>query len=133
MGQMNRAQRRAAKKSAPKKKPGSHKLSATERLAAMEKNGITVKDLKQWYEDGLKDAASTKAKYITNSFMAATAIALHDVAKFGRKRILDVLKRTEQVMLETLTADEMVKRCEYETGVLISPDDEGIDDIFKEE
>lgn len=131
MSSMNRAQRRAAKKSEPKKKPEGHNLSARERLANIEKNGITAKELERSFEDGRREAMKIRTNYIMNMFFAANAIALHREFGFGEQRITRVLKRTERIMIEELTTEDITERCRRETGIDIDIEDEGFGEVYK--
>lgn len=131
MGQLNRKQRRAAKKAAPKKRPEGHKLTNRERIALIEKNGITAKDLKHSYEEGQQAAMRVPVNYVMNMFFCACAIALHREFGFGEKRIMRVLTATEKIMIEELTTEDITERCKRETGLEVDVRDEGFDDIFR--
>lgn len=131
MANMNRAQRRAAKKAAPKKKQEAHKLTNRERLAIIEKNGITAKDLEHSYDEGQQAAMRIKTQYVMNMFLCANAIALHREMGFGEKRITRILKATERVMVEELTTEDITERCRQETGIDIAIDDEGVDELYQ--
>lgn len=130
MGNMNRAQRRAAKRAAPKAKPEAHKLTNRERLAIIEKNGITAKDLERSFEDGKQAALRIKTQYVMNMFLCANAIALHRKFKFGKVRIARALRETERIMVEELTTEDITERCKRETGIEISIDGVGFDELY---
>lgn len=106
---MNRQQRRAAKQSAPKKKPVGHNLTTEEKKARLLKNGITVEDLQRNYElgyaKGIKDASMPTIKVI----YAAVCLAMNKHWGFGRKRCVKLLRAVDEQLLETLTSAEAVQ------------------------
>ena len=105
---MNRQQRRAAKRSAPKKK-GFHALTREQRMQNLVKNGITLKDLEKAYEDGLRDGLMESGLPLIRSFYAALCLALQELHGFGPKRCYDVLTRTDQHITDSLCSAEMVE------------------------
>lgn len=119
---MNRTQRRAAKKAAPKQ-PAWKKLTVEERKAALIKNGISVSDLekagKDAYKRGYDDGVTTTYK----SIYAALCLALNETMGFGKKRLRDVLQKTDQIVLEQLTSMEAIEEVWNKIGLQLVFDD----------
>ena len=105
---MNRAERRAAKKQAPKK-PEWRKLTYEERKAALVKNGITIDDLKKPGEQGYKQGYSDGVETTFKSIYAAMCLALNELYGFGSKRCKDVLSRTDAIVTEQLTSYDAIE------------------------
>lgn len=122
---MNRQQRRAQMKAAPKpkKKPIYHNLTVEQKKEALFRNGITDKDLKQAYEDGRKHALHDYTSFGQAMFYSSCAIALHNVFRFGESRIVRVLNEMYRIMIEELTEEDIIQRCKRETGIEIDIDD----------
>lgn len=104
---MNRKQRRAAKKAAPKKK-GFHTLTREQRLQNLVKNGITPQDLEKAYEDGLRQGLMESGLPLIRSFYAALCLALQELHGFGPKRCYDVLARTDHHITDSICSADLV-------------------------
>lgn len=104
---MNRKQRRAAKKSAPKKK-GIHTLTKQQRIENLVKNGITPQDLEKAYEDGLRQGLMESGLPLIRSFYAALCLALQELHGFGPKRCYDVLTRTDEHITGSICSSDLV-------------------------
>jgi hypothetical protein len=83
-----------------------------EKVAAMEKmqkNGITVEDLKKNYDIGFDEGYKFAGKEIVMGCFAAICLALNETHGFGRKRCCDVLNVVDRHMMYTLTSGEAVQ------------------------
>ena len=105
---MNRQQRRAAKRRAPKKK-GFHTLTKEQLMQNLVKNGITPQDLEKAYEDGLRQGLLQSGLPLIRSFYAALCLALQELHGFGPKRCYDVLTSTDQHITDSLCSAELVE------------------------
>ena len=110
------------KKAAPKQ-PAWKKLTVEERKAALIKNGISVSDLekagKDAYKRGYDDGVTTTYK----SIYAALCLALNETMGFGKKRLRDVLQKTDQIVLEQLTSLEAIEEVWDKIGLQLVFDD----------
>ena len=120
---MNRQQRRAAKKTTPKKKPSYHNLTPEQKREALFKNGITDKDLKKSYEDGYAQARKELTGFTMRMFYCATGCALHEIHHFGQDRIVRVLDRIQEIMTEEICTQDIIERLKRETGLDIFDSD----------
>lgn len=129
---MNRQQRRAQKRAEKKPEPHYKSLTKQERMDALVKNGITIKDLEQNYTDGynagFKDACPSTFKTI----YAAICLALNEKHGFGRKRCMDVLQEVDRIVIEYLTSMEAIDEVYKRMGLYLDFD-EGIERIKETE
>lgn len=109
---MNRQQRRAA----ARRQTVSLPKSQEKLVAGMYKNGITDKDLKaEWYK-GL-EAGRAEGIY---SCYAAAILAAKDEFKFGKKRLMRLIRRLDQHVCDTLSSKEAIDNVYEKTGIHIT-------------
>lgn len=120
---MNRAQRRAAKKAAPKKKPIMHNLTKQERLERICQNGITPNDLKKEFDDGYHAGYLTASDDIIKACYAGLCIALNELYGFGEKRMKDVLRKVDNLMITRITGEDMIQEVMDRFGFKIDFED----------
>lgn len=72
-------------------------------------NGITVKELKENYDQGFKDGFKTAGEPIVKGCFAAICLALHELHGFGKKRCCEILNAVDHQMLYNLTSDEAIE------------------------
>ena len=98
-------------------------MTIEERKAALVKNGISVSDLekagKDAYKRGYDDGVTTTYK----SIYAALCLALNETMGFGKKRLRDVLQKTDQIVLEQLTSMETIEEVWNKIGLQLVFDD----------
>ena len=114
---MNRAAHRKNKK-----KPVYHKETQQEIADRLLRTGeITLSDLerarKEGYEQGQRDGVNACSDFQLPYFFGAMGCALHKLHGFGSKRIGDVYNEASRIMQDEITAIDMIKRCERETGL----------------
>lgn len=117
MATLNRQQRRAAKRAAPRKKPEAHKLTAEQRRAAMERNGITQRDLSHAYEQGLNERTAQIVDYSYAFLYSACAITLHRRLEWGEDEIYDFLTAMQNTMMMSIDTEDIREICRRETGI----------------
>ena len=105
---MNRQQRRAAKQSAPKKKPVGHDLTVEEKKARLLKNGITVEDVKKAFTDGYEQGVRDSAMPTIKTVYAAICLVMHENWGFGAKRCVRLLNGVDDKMINTLVSEEVI-------------------------
>jgi hypothetical protein len=114
---MNRAARRKNKK-----KPVYHKETQQEIADRLLRTGeITLNDLKQArkeaYEQGKKDGIRHCTDFQLPYFFASVGCALHNIHGFAGRRIAAIYNEAALIMMEEITAQDMVNRCKWETGL----------------
>lgn len=118
---MNRKERRSAAKNSKKNKaPEWHNLTKEQRMANLVKNGITPKDLEENFKKGYAAAANSLGGYFQRQLYSAFALALHELHGFGRKRALEVLVKTRQIILDYPACGDIMERVEKEMGLEIN-------------
>lgn len=124
MANLNRSQRRAAAKQ-KKYDQARSALPPTkaERLAQIMKQGISPEDLEKEYKAGFEAGFQAASKPVIRSHYAALILAAHELYGFGQERCIRLLNRVNDLMVETLTSEEMTQRAFDEIGVLIDWND----------
>lgn len=120
---MNRAERRAAKKQAPKKKPIFHNLTKQERIERVCQDGITIDDLKRNYDDGFMAGYKLAGEDTIKACYAALCLALHEIHGFGEKRCYRVLCAADNALCYRLTGDELIQDVFNKIGLRINFND----------
>ncbi len=119
---MNRQQRRAAQKAAPKK-PAWHNLTREERKAELIKNGITTKDLEKAFEDGYKKGYHESNFPVVKTIYACICLVLHQLYGFGGKRCVNVLKALDDAFINQLTSEEAINEALEKANVKLNFDE----------
>ena len=121
---MNRKERRdqmrAQRHQAKPKKPEYKSMTKEERMDALCKNGITVKDLEQEFEKGYNAGFAEACPATFETIYAAVCLVLNEKHKFGRKRCMDVLNAIDQCVIESLTSKEAIDAVYERMGLIIN-------------
>lgn len=91
-----------------------------EKVEAMEKlqrNGITVADLKENYDKGYTDGFKAAGEPIVKGCYAAVCLALNDLHGFGQKRCAAVLRSVDEHMRYSLTSQETIEEVWQRMGL----------------
>lgn len=87
------------------------KVAAIENL---QRNGITVAELKENYDKGYQEGFKAAAEPVVRGIYASVCLALNDLHGFGQKRCADVLRSVDEHLTYSLTSadaiDEVWKR-----------------------
>lgn len=112
---MNRKDRRAAAREAAKAPwvPPRQR----QRIADIQKNGITAADLTHEFERGRRIAEKDAARFILTMASAAFCRTLKAKHKFGHKRICDTLQEVDSIFAQEIDSIEAAEKCLQETGV----------------
>lgn len=115
----NRAQRRQAAKEQPRWK---RTMTREQRMAALVKNGIRPEDVDAARREGY-EAGGRDARELDNELMcAALALTLNELHGFGQKRIVRVINRMAEIMMETFTSREIVDQVYDRLGLTLVND-----------
>lgn len=127
---MNRQQRRAEQRRLEKEQaqailhddmrqfmPEEYFRKKAASMDKLQRNGITVEDLKANYEKGRNDGFHEAAEPIWQGCFAAVCLALNDLYGFGKKRCSDVLNAVDQHMAYTLTTEEAIQEVFQRIGL----------------
>jgi len=120
---MNREQRRAQKKAQrgqPKpKQPQYLRMTKEQRMDALVKNGITIKDLEENYNKGYEAGFAVASGPVIKTCYAAVCLALNELHGFGMKRCKDVLNLVDEKILFSLTSMEAIEEVWQKIGLQI--------------
>ena len=120
---MNREQRRAQKKAQrgqPKpKQPQYLRMTKQQRMDALVKNGITIKDLEETYNKGYEAGFAVASGPVIKTCYAAVCLALNELHGFGMKRCKDVLNLVDEKILFSLTSMETIEEVWQKIGLQI--------------
>lgn len=120
---MNREQRRAQKKAQrgqPKPKhPQYLRMTKEQRMDALVKNGITIKDLEENYNKGYEAGFAIASGPVIKTCYAAVCLALNELHGFGMKRCKDVLNLVDEKILFSLTSMEAIEEVWRKIGLQI--------------
>ena len=120
---MNREQRRAQKKAQrgqPKpKQPQYLRMTKQQRMDALVKNGITIKDLEDNYNKGYEAGFAVASGPVIKTCYAAVCLALNELHGFGMKRCKDVLNMVDEKILFSLTSMETIEEVWQKIGLQI--------------
>lgn len=120
---MNREQRRAQKKAQrgqPKQKqPQYLRMTKEQRMDALVKNGITIKDLEENYNKGYEAGFAVASGPVIKTCYAAVCLALNELHGFGMKRCKDVLNLVDEKILFSLTSMETIEEVWQKIGLQI--------------
>lgn len=114
----NRADRRKAKKNAPRKSR-YQRLSPEQKLDHFYKNGITIADLQKAYDEGRHDALQERVTPLFQTFYSALCLALNEKHGFGSQRCYEVLMLTDHHIAQTLTSLEIAQEVLERLGLEI--------------
>jgi len=87
------------------------------------RNGITPDALKREYDRGRDDGGREVTQSIGTIYTAAMCLALHEMHGFGRERLYRLMGRMNEIMLETLTAQEAIQKVYKKLGLKFRQDD----------
>ena len=115
----NRADRRAAarqeqKEAAELRMSGYFKAkmrmeeARQKKMDELERNGITMQDLKANYDKGFHEGFKKAAEPIVRGCYAGVCLALNDLYGFGHKRCADVLNALDEHITMSLTTTEII-------------------------
>ena len=120
---MNREQRRAQKKAQrgqPKpKQPQYLRMTKEQRMDALVKNGITIKDLEENYNKGYEAGFAVASGPVIKTCYAAVCLALNELHGFGMKRCKDVLNLVDEKILFSITSMEAIEDVWQKIGLQI--------------
>ena len=120
---MNREQRRAQKKAQrgqPKpKQPQYLRMTKEQRMDALVKNGITIKDLEENYNKGYEAGFAVASGPVIKTCYAAVCLALNELHGFGMKRCKDVLNLVDEKILFSITSMEAIEEVWQKIGLQI--------------
>ena len=134
---MNREQRRAQKKAQrgqPKpKQPQYLRMTKQQRMDALVKNGITIKDLEENYNKGYEAGFAVASGPVIKTCYAAVCLALNELHGFGMKRCKDVLNLVDEKILFSLTSMETIEEVWQKIGLQIDFNEVASDRITERE
>lgn len=98
----------------------AERIADIEAINKIQRNGITLEDLKRVEVQGQKDGYLAGKIETLKMCYAAICMALHEQYGFGKKRLMDVLNAVDEKVVYSLTSDEAIKEVWDTTGLEIS-------------
>ncbi len=111
-------QRRMAFNALPEDKKAEI-LRKNEIVQRIQRNGITMDDLKENYDIGYKAGFENATGPVIKTCYAAICLALHELYGFGVERCRDVLNLVDQKILYSLTSAEAIEEVWEKIGLQI--------------
>lgn len=94
-------------------------IQDNERLKNIEKNGITLEELKRAEDDGYDRGVKVGIENTMRTCYAAICLALHELHGFGAKRCKDVLNSVDEKVVMALTSEETIQEVYDQMGLEI--------------
>jgi len=113
----NRAMRRQIARA---NKQTLQEMSRDAKKAALIRNGITIKDLEDNYNDGWEKGFAQGTTTTGSVVYAAIGIALHDLFGFGHKRILRTLQLVDKHVCEDISSIDTANELLEKTGIRLN-------------
>ena len=110
---LNRKERRKEQKKIPS---WMRDKDTVEILKTIGKNGITAKDLNEWYVKGLREGAQMEDERLIRLLYAAAGYAAHHMFGFGSKRVAKLLHMMDEELKMALDDNDMVSKLENAVG-----------------
>ena len=109
-----------AQRGQPKpKQPQYLRMTKEQRMDALVKNGITIKDLEENYNKGYEAGFAVASGPVIKTCYAAVCLALNELHGFGMKRCKDVLNLVDEKILFSLTSMETIEEVWQKIGLQI--------------
>lgn len=99
--------------------PPVRSYSVQDRVASIQRNGITLADLKDNFERGVKAGYQNGLEWGYDSAWGSVMLALHREFGFGRERLARLANATAQVQVECITSQEAFRKIVDETGLTL--------------
>lgn len=94
-------------------------IQDNERLKNIEKNGITLEELKRAEDDGYKRGVNAGIEGTMRTCYAAICLALHELHGFGKERCAKVLNNVDEKITMSLTSEEAIQEVYDQIGLEI--------------
>lgn len=89
-------------------------IQDNERLKNIEKNGITLEELKRAEDEGYQRGVQVGIESTMRTCYAAICLALHELHGFGKERCAKVLNSVDEKITMSLTSEEAIREV-YDT------------------
>lgn len=99
--------------------PPIRSYSVQDRVASIQRNGITMADLKDNFERGVKVGYQNGMEWGYDSAWGSVMLALHREFGFGRDRLARLANATAEVQIECITSQEAFRKIVDETGLTL--------------
>lgn len=94
-------------------------IQDNERLKSIERNGITLEELKRAEDDGYQRGVQTGIEGTMRTCYAAICLALHELHGFGKERCAKVLNNVDEKITMSLTSEEAIQEVYDQIGLEI--------------
>ena len=97
--------------------PPVRSYSVQDRVASIQRNGITLADMKDNFDRGVKQGYQQGLEWGYDSAWGAVMLALHREFGFGRERLIRLANATSKVQVECITTQDAFRALVDETGL----------------
>lgn len=94
-----------------------HNLNKFEIVDRIQRNGITIDDLKANYKFGYEKGKNDGIEWAYDAAYGSIMLALHKEFGFGRDRLSRLAMATAQIQIDCMTNDETFRRLLDEAGI----------------
>lgn len=103
-------------------------MTNKERVARIERNGITAADLQHSYEEGYKRGQSEGIAWGMDCLLGSLLLALHRRYGFGKGRLCDVVNDAARIQIAEFSNRDILDGLVEETGLRLTEYREMIDE-----
>lgn len=94
-------------------------IQDNERLRNIEKNGITLEELRKAEDEGYNRGVTVGIENTMRTCYASICLALHELHGFGRDRCAKVLNNVDEKITMSLTSEEAIREVYDQMGLEI--------------
>ena len=95
----------------------ARRMADNEAFRRINKNGITLEDLKNVEDRGIKDGFARGAEETMLACYAAVSLTLHELHGFGHEECMAVLKGADEKVVYALNTQELLDQMRDELGI----------------
>lgn len=95
----------------------ARRMADNEAFRRINKNGITLEDLKNVEDRGIKDGFARGAEETMLACYAAVSLTLHELNGFGHEECMAVLKGADEKVVYALNTQELLDQMRDELGI----------------
>ena len=99
----------------------ARRMADNEAFQRINRNGITLEDLKMAEEQGRKDGVAMGAEETMLSCYAAVCLALHDLYGYDHDECIKVLKAADEKVVYALNTQELLDQMRDDIGIEFHP------------
>ena len=98
----------------------SHQIALSRQIDAMQKNGITVDDLRKAERDGQQDGYKAGIEDALRTCYASIALAANEVFGFDKSRCMELLRAVDDRIVTSLSSEDAIQEALDTVGIEIT-------------